>query len=314
MSERAEAGEGRRRLLPGFRDTWVLGGLVVLAPACALVWFAWPRTLAPLQPPSLTLAAAPVLAALQADHEAAARVPESKLIEALDENFLAQGRADSGLQEPLVRHRERHKGRQQLLTRVVKEHGQEAVLALRARAVERFEALLAGRSDLAEAPGILGVFPNYLATQGVTRQGLDVTPRFVVRTLYKVRWNRLHGLERAHRFSQIEAQAYFGWLALHAFKLPVPQRLWALDAYERAGGQRAAEARGVLRFRNGEYAGAVEALEQAQAHDSSLRLRNYLRGARWAATAWDEAKGRRFSERVRGPSRGPGKAPNGPRF
>jgi hypothetical protein len=110
-----------------------------------------------------------------------------------------------------------------------------------------------------------------------------VAPRFVIRTMYKARWNVIVGLEPTLFFKPIELLSHFGWLALHADNAPISLRLNALQQYAQAGGQRVAEATGVLQFLAGNYREAVRFLAVAYQRESSWRLRNYLLGAQKAA-------------------------------
>ena len=158
-------------------------------------------------------------------------------------------------------------------------------MGVRARAVEMMEAALDLRLPEEQTHHVLGVFPKLLEDNRVTREGEVVAPHFVVRTIYKARYNLLAGLDRAHGFSPIEQQAYFGWLAFHAQSQPLSRRLQALDPYEQAGGQHAGEARAVLLFIGRRYGPAAAELQHAYERQPGARVRNYLMGARTAVRA-----------------------------
>jgi hypothetical protein len=130
---------------------------------------------------------------------------------------------------------------------------------------------------------VLGVFPEAIARHRATRNGDEVAPHFVLRTLYKARWNLAMGLATDHAFTPVEGRAYHGWLALHADNLGPGMRSKALLAYGRAGGRYVPEAQGVLAFLGQDYAQAVAALTLAYQTSPSLRVRNWLRGAQVAA-------------------------------
>jgi hypothetical protein len=154
---------------------------------------------------------------------------------------------------------------------------------MRAYAVTQFEAALGGELPAAQVKGLLGVFPHVLMQHLATRDGVELAPHFVVRTLFKARWNRMCGAQPEAELSAIEKRAYFGWMGLHAANLPLREREKALLSYAAAGGANAEQAVGVLAFVERDYARAASSLEHAYAKQASLRLRNYWRGALVAA-------------------------------
>jgi hypothetical protein len=97
-------------------------------------------------------------------------------------------------------------------------------------------------------------------------------------------------LSPSHAFQRIELQAYFGWQALHAERLPIPQRADALRGYAKAGGARVEEARGILYFMHDEFDQAAAILAAAHERDPSFRLRNYALGAQARAAAAADAE------------------------
>lgn len=256
--------------------TWVLAGPV--------------RPLVPTEPPSLRLPPAAVRAAISEDRRLADNAPNSPLAAELDASLLAQGRADHELLEAQTERARGTAARRALAERLVAEVGMDGLLALRARAVVRFEQALSDAEHIpdAEVPGIVGLFPNQLANVGVTSHGVEVAPPFVTRVLYKARWNLLHGWQPAHGLSPIERRAFFGWQALHAGREPLTARVAAARQYAQAGGDRAPEALGVLLFQAGQFSAAEQALKMAadqQGHH--VRLRNYLAGV---ALSWRQPR------------------------
>lgn len=257
--------------------------LLSVACACAFVLLVVPRPSVPLQLPNLTLPEQAVRRVIEADARAAQTAPTSERARALEALLLEQGRAEStGLEDAAV-HQQRRYALERGLRELAREVGETAALGLRARSVQQLEAALALELTTQRAEAVLGALPNVLAREQATRDGSVVAPHFVIRTLFKARWNILHGLPPAHAFEVIEERAFYGWQALHAERVVLARRLKALDAYASAGGEHAEEARGVLLFAKDEAAAAARAFEQAHRELPSLRLRNYLRTAQTAA-------------------------------
>jgi hypothetical protein len=158
----------------------------------------------------------------------------------------------------------------------VKESGEPAVLALRAAAVERLDAALDLKLDPKLARDVMGDFALMLEKESCARGGELIAPRFVVRILYKARWNIAHEIAPDYAFASVERRAYYGWQSLHAERLPVEKRMRALVQYRRHGGHRADEAAAVLLQRSGQNEVASAALTAAYRSSSTLRLRNAL--------------------------------------
>ena len=98
---------------------------------------------------------------------------------------------------------------------------------------------------------------------------------------HKARWNLLHGFRAIHELAPVERRAYYGWQALHAERLPIAQRIRAIEGYIKAGGTEADEALGVLLFRQRENDLASPRIRGTRVRrNDSLRLRNYLLAAR----------------------------------
>jgi hypothetical protein len=257
--------------------------LLVLAIACAGLLLTLERAVPPRVMPSLQLPAGPVRAQLAADRALVAKLPESEAVEQLRAVLLEQELAAAGgpQEARVVRHRRSRL--QQACLDVGKAHGDAGADAFRALAAERIDAALALTLPEEEARRVLKGFATVLAREHVTRDARVVGPRFVVRTMYKARHNLLCGWVPDSGLSRIEQRAFYGWQALHAERVALVRRLQALDRYAEAGGEDVAEARGILLFQGGDFAGAMRALEAAQRETGSLRLRNHIAAVRVAA-------------------------------
>jgi hypothetical protein len=244
---------------------------------------AMPRAVAPLELPALHLDAEQVAEQERLDKELAASAPNTELAQALWSMYLEFGESELIVlgQTALLEQRRKSLGRAQ--EALVAESGPQAGNAMRARALEKFEATLAGEVPTPQRKGILGAYPHVLVQHMLTRDGIELGPRFVVRTFYKARWNRMCGLLPEVDLSPIERRAYFGWMGLHAANLPIHERRQALIGYAAAGGADADQAQGVLAFLDRDFPRAAVSLERAYTQQANLRLRNYLRGARVAA-------------------------------
>jgi hypothetical protein len=260
-------------------NTLLLFTVVVV---CAGALLAQPRGVVWNETPPLTLPVAPVLAALAEDKKAAASAPHSDAAKQLDALWLEQGHDELSGLEPGHLRAARRQTMRLAFERVVRESGPAGALAVRAIAAERLEAAL----DIELAPelarDVLGGFPILLEREECARGGELLAPRFVVRTLYKASWNLSCGQPPVLGFSPIEQRAYYGWQALHARRLPLEQRLRALQAYQRNGGSRINEATAVLLLRSAQPAAASAAFAAAYQNAGTLRLRNAALGQQQA--------------------------------
>jgi hypothetical protein len=257
--------------------------LPLLGVASALLLVSLPRAVIPGELPALALSAPAVAAQQREDLQLAAAAPQTALANELLSWFENFGQTEADVLDNAKLRMVRQHRLHGIYERLRSESGPAATRAVRAVAVSKFEDVLAGRIKGEAARGWLGVFPNVLVQYLVTRDGLELAPHFVVRTLYKARWNRMLNLAAEDDLSQVERQAYFGWLGLHVEQLPMHERRNALLGYAAAGGGNAREAQGVLAFLDHDYTRSVECLREAYAQSPSLRLRNYLRGARVVA-------------------------------
>lgn len=155
--------------------------------------------------------------------------------------------------------------------------------ALRAEAASELDRALAGELELSTARKRLGAFPRLIRAYGLR---LDSHP-FILRCLYKARWNTMVGLPATEGFRPIEARAYWGWLALHAEAIAIETRLEALDRYERAGGSDSLEARAILLERQGLHLEATAFFARLHQDRHHVRARN---NARHVATKLGELR------------------------
>jgi hypothetical protein len=257
--------------------------LFALAVACALLLAAAPRAIAPTELPGLELPANEVADVLARD-AARAQVQPGERSRELLRLFHEFGQSENAALENAQLVQQRRRALRHVYDRVVEAEGAAAALAVRERALAKFEDLLALQPSPTTAAAVLGVFPSVLAQHGATFDGEEVAPHFVLRTLYKARWNLMTRLPVDFEFARVEKLAYYGWLGLRADNLPLSERRKALQQYAAAGGAHAAEAQGVLAFLDQDYPNAIRELERAHAEHPSLRLRNYLQGAHVAVS------------------------------
>jgi hypothetical protein len=253
---------------------------IVVATSGALLALALPRPVAPDETPGLTLDATRVRDQLERDGRSAAALPDAPEVDAVREVLAAQSRAEvDGLPETSVRERQIRAVR--AVTALVDAHGPDALTQLRAEAAERIDTALSSEppADDEERKAVVGGFETMLERYGLSKDGELVAPRLVVRTLYKARVNAALYLELTDGFTELENEAYWGWLALEADAIPPERRLAALDELERATGARHDEARGTLLFLAGESLAAADLLDRAYAETGCVRLRNHALAA-----------------------------------
>ncbi len=261
----------------------MLYALFALAIACPFALCLMPRALAPLDLPALQLTESEARSVLDADRQAVNAAPRSPLALELERQFLEHGEVEARGLEGAEQRMRRLSAMHATYLGLTKEVGQPSALLMRSRAVEKLEAALDLRLPDEQQKGVLGIFANVLEGYHALRDGDELVPHFVVRTLYKARWNIALSLAPDFALTPVEQRAYHGFMALHAENLPEPMRLHELTRYASAGGQDSAEARGVLCFRHRERVAAIDALQLAYARTGNLHVRNYLLGAKVAA-------------------------------
>ncbi len=275
----------RKRL--AMTEAGAAGALLAVALACAGLLFAQPRAVPPLELPSVSLPRGPVMAVLRADARDARSLPPGPLTTELQALFLKQGEVESHGSEDTSSYLNRRKALALRYRALATEVGEPRALHLRAWAVEQLVAALQLRLPMPRAKAVLGAMTSVLARNSLSRNGELVAPMFVVRTLYKSRWNILHGLAPDHGFARVERRAYYGWEALGSERVPLQRRIESLRTYAQTGGEQVEEALGVLLYRLGDYRQAANALQTAYRKQPSTRLRNYALGALAAAGTRD---------------------------
>ena len=243
--------------------------VAVTAAGCAAVLLAIPQPVIPTEGPGLRLDRSAVSAVLDAESNAPA--PSGEHVTKLLELHAEQGRVERTEGES----RQAFAARERAIREAIAQLSDDEIDALRARAMQRLGPALAGEVSEDEQAEVLGSFPRMLERYGAARDGEVVAPDFVVRTLYKGRWNGIHRRELTEGFAQVELQAYWGWLALHAESAPLGRRLEGLELYRRAGGGHADEARAYLAFRNEQEARASATYAEIFESRGDLRARNH---------------------------------------
>jgi hypothetical protein len=257
--------------------------LLTLTTACAGLLLAQPRSVPPFELPSLVLPEDAVRAAIAKDAQDARKAPSTAAARAFETLLDEQGQVEAHGSEGSESYASRRAALVQSYKTLAGEAGEAAALRLRAKGVQRLEDALELRIDTTRARAVIGALNSVLERENASRDGYLVAPRFVIRTLYKARWNLLAGLPPDHAFERIERRAFYGWQALHSESVPTEKRVAALHEYGLAGGDHVEEALGILLFRLGDYAQSARALETAYRKQGSIRLRNNLLAVRSAA-------------------------------
>lgn len=249
---------------------------------CGHVLIALPRTAIPTAPPALHIDDATTLAIGKKDRALAAKAPTSPVARALDGLFLEKGESEREPTELQENQMLRTQRIAYTLNAFKKREGEEALLSMRALAVERMQKALDMRLPKEEQQAVIGNFPTILKEALVTRDGVIVAPMLVVTTLAKVRWNVTMGLPQLYGLEAAELRAYAGWFGLHGENGPLPSRLDTLKIYADNGGHYVNEARAILGYRGGDPTGAVAVFELAHQQRPSYRTRNFARSAKRA--------------------------------
>ena len=251
------------------------------------VVLARPGAVAPWEMPSLVLDRRAVAEDVRHSETLAARLPDGPEIERLQTLFLEHGLAELEPPYRKVDYDTRQVRIHRALERLRSAHGPESFEIVRASAVEQFVRVFdrnrGHRRSEKEARGALGGFEEILRRYGAIYEGVVIAPEMTVRALYKARWNLIHRAPAIDGFSPIELQAYWGWLALHGWGVPLRERIEALTLYREAGGANAAEAAAMFDLLEGRPDRCAEILEELYRKDGELRLRNLALGARHAA-------------------------------
>jgi hypothetical protein len=264
-------------------DTTRITLFLLVLSLLAAVWLWLPRAVPPSELTALRLDRRQVEQVIHQDTAAAKRGHTSKEADLIRKLMLEKGESEREAREPWEVFQRRRRSFALAVAKIREKSGDQTLIDLRAQAVERLEKALALELPKAESQRVLGAFPVYLERYGAVRDGDIVAPQFVIRTMYKSRWNLTVGLKTTAFFAPVERLAHFGWLVRHADNAPIQLRIRALPQYAQAGGQSIEEASGVLYFFARNYPEAIRYLTLAYQRNSSIRLRNYLLGARKAA-------------------------------
>lgn len=245
-----------------------------------------PQPVSPWEMPSLVLDRAAVSDAIGLDKTLAKEAPLSEEAQSLRALFLDHGRS-----EVAPRYERREYDRRQVeihhaTEALIEKHGAPALEAMRASAVEDFVRVFGDGSRVAQDEielGVVGGMTQVLEQYGALRDGVVVAPPLTLRVFYKARWNSIHRRPFVEGFSPIELQAYWGWLALHAWGKPLEQRKGALLAFRDAGGFGTQEAAALFDLLDGRPDRASKSLIELYRATRQLRLRNIGLGALHAA-------------------------------
>jgi hypothetical protein len=252
--------------------------LIAVATACAVVLVTMPRAVEPAQLPVLVLDETAVEGALSYDAHAAKSAPHSAELDELYNLYLEEGRAERQGTRGVVGTAKRRQRIAMLTRRVFPALGKDKIVALRARATERFMVALSGALEVeAESDGLVGRFPELLRKYALVRSdGSFAAPELSIRAMYKARWNMIHERPVHEYLEPIELQAYEGWNALHAAALPMAQRAVSAKRFYEAKGHRAADAHATFLFHGKRREDAEKVLALEHERTRALRLRNQL--------------------------------------
>jgi hypothetical protein len=245
-----------------------------------------PQPVDPWEMPSLVLDRAAASDAIKLDETLAKEAPDTDEAHALRSLFLDHGRSEANPPYEVAEYDRRQAAIYMATEALIEKHGAAAFEAMRAGAVEDFGVVFRdgahdAQSDYEE--GVLGGFREILKQYGVMHRGVVVAPPLTVRVFYKARWNSIHRRPFIEGFSQVELQAYWGWLALHGWGKPLDKREEALIAFREADGSGAQEAAALFDLLGGRPDRASKSLERLYAARRELRLRNLALGALHAA-------------------------------
>lgn len=247
--------------------------VVSVAAACAGVLLALPQPIEPSDPGTLRLNASENAHAEARDRELATGAPTGEEAETLMALFREHGAAEADAGEPRAVRLDREDRFNRALARFTEIHGADGLSALRAKACEGLASALDGGLDDETERATLGAFPRLLEQYGLSRNGEVTAPPFVVRTLYKARWNSIHDLPLTDGFEDGEARAYWGWLAVEGIA-PPSLRLDAVERFHAIDQRAAIEAAAYIAYARGDFGRATN-LYGELATGGDLRLRNH---------------------------------------
>ena len=262
--------------------TWVVAAALVGA------MLALPQPVDPWEMPSLVLSRKAVANGIRQNEKFAATLSKSEEVDRLRSLFIGHGLAETNPPYSKVDYDSRQADIYHAIKALQEKQGPEAFGAMRARAIEEFMRMFADGSRTLSSEdevGAVGGFREILERYGAIFRGVLIAPEMTVRALYKARWNLIHRSRATNGFSEIELQAYWGWLALHGWGAPLAERREALVAYRDAGGANAREALALFELLERRPDSAAKLLDALYLEDRELRLRNLALGAFHAARA-----------------------------
>lgn len=245
--------------------------LTVGAGACAALLLVIPRAVVPRELPPLVLT--PSALAEVTARDGTLRAPTGELADRVRRGVEAQGRAEVSEGEPVAAYDARLRDLREAAAELARTEGDEAIDALRAEALAELPAALAGELPREREEARLGSFPRMLERYGATRDGRVVAPEPVVRALFAARFDAIVWGDPVARLSEVERQAYWGWLAFSPQPVPNELRERALRGHARAGGWGSREALALHARDDGRTSEAERRLGELAA-DGNLRLRN----------------------------------------
>jgi len=262
--------------------------LIVWLVAAGLIaaMLAIPQPVDPWEMPSLVLDRAAVADATRLDGALAHEALDNEEAQALRSLFLDHGRAEANPPYEPTEFDDRQVAIHHATKALIERHGTPAFEAMRASAIEDFVRVFGDGSDEAQDDyevGVLGGVRQILQQYGAMHRGVLVAPPLTARVFYKARWNSIHRRPFVEGFTQIELQAYWGWLALHGWGKPLDQRKEALVAFRDAGGVGTREAAALFEVLGGRLERGSQSLKTLYDTSGELRLRNLALGTRHAA-------------------------------
>lgn len=244
-----------------------------------------PQPVDPWEMPSLVLDRAAVSDAIKLDETLAHEGLDTDEARALRSLFLDHGRSEANPPYGRAEFDERQAAIHRATEALIRAHGAPAFVALRASAIEDFVRVFGNGSREPQDDyevGVLGGVRQVLQRYGAMHLGVLVAPPLTARVFYKARWNSIHRRPFVEGFTQVELQAYWGWLALHGWGKPLDERENALVAFRDAGGFGTQEAAALFDVLAGNPERASQSLEKLYGVSGELRLRNLALGTRHA--------------------------------
>lgn len=246
---------------------------------CAAVLILIPRAVEPTETPGLSLDRAAINAQLAADKATAAKVPTDKAgayVVGLWHRFNSDTSSGAVIAYDLNKHRT---ARILALRTVRNEKGDAISDTYRAQAAEDAIPAITGRMSQKDMYAKGGRLIDTLFRYDMAKDKFLLAPSFVIRCAAKARWNGIFARQQVEGFTNIEKQAYYGWIAFRAASIDPANRLDALDQYEKAGGRKSLEARASLLYGAGNGMHAAKLYEKLYATTHNLRYRNHAKAA-----------------------------------